>query len=308
MSTVITDPSMPDSDRRARLYVGDIVALPPTDASRALADYAWASICEAFSPVNPDVAQDELSVEDFVAIVAPLKTRFTHSEEAKRLLRYLLESVGVDAATTYLDLPKLRIATHSNYLTAGVGYAYQPHRDVWYSPPACQNNWWMPITAITADNALAFHPQHWERPVPNSSGGFNPYIWNSTGRAEAAKYVSADTRDHPVPTEAVDLSNDLRVVGPPASLLLFSAAQLHSTVPNAAGRTRFSLDFRTVALADLLSGDGARIVDSQSTGTTLRDFLLATDHTPVPDDVIRRFDDDTSQSGVLVYSPETPVG
>ena len=36
-----------------------------------------------------------------------------------------------------------------------------------------QLNWWLPVYEITPDNAMAFHPHYWERPIKNSSDEFN---------------------------------------------------------------------------------------------------------------------------------------
>ena len=68
--------------------------------------------------------------------------------------------------------------------------------------------------------------------------------------------------------------------------LLFSAAQLHSTVPNTCGVTRFSIDFRTVHLDDVRSKSGVPNIDSAATGTTLRDYIRAKDHAHLPDDAV----------------------
>ena len=53
--------------------------------------------------------------------------------------------------------------------------------------------------------------------------------------------------------------------------------QLRSTVPNTSGRTRFSIDFRTDHRDDVVARQETASVDSQRTGTTLRDFRRATD-------------------------------
>ena len=55
-------------------------------------------------------------------------------------------------------------------------------------------------------------------------------------------------------------------------------------------RTRFSIDFRTVNLDDLVEGVGAPNIDSECTGTTLRDFLRASDLEPLPEEVIAAYD------------------
>jgi hypothetical protein len=248
-------------------------------------------------------AQDSMPVEEFVERGGPLKTKFTHSGKAKELLRDLLIEFGCDPNDTYFDLPKLRIVTHSGYLTAGVGYAYGFHRDVWYSAPPCQVNWWFPLVDIGGDSALAFHPEGWETAFENTSGGFDPYDWNANGRKEAAKYIKNDTRNHPTTVEPIPVAPQERLVGGACSMLMFSAAQLHSTVPNTSGKTRYSIDFRTASLADLEAGRGAKLVDVHSTGTTLRDFLRASDFAPRPESLIERYDQGSTHQGDLVFTP-----
>ena len=69
----------------------------------------------------------------------------------------------------------------------------------------------------------------------------------------------------------------MRVVPEAGGVLLFSGNQLHSTVPNTSGRTRFSIDFRVVDIDDVIARREAPNVDSECTGTTLRDFLRGSD-------------------------------
>ncbi len=99
-----------------------------------------------------------MPVEEFVKIVAPLKPRFIHHPRTKELIRNILIEFGCDLETTYQDVPRLRNATSDGYLTSGVGYAFHPHRDTWYSAPMSQLNWWLPIYEIESENSMAFHP------------------------------------------------------------------------------------------------------------------------------------------------------
>jgi len=71
------------------------------------------------------------------------------------------------------------------------------------------------------------------------------------------------------------------------SLIQFSGAHLHSTVPNATGITRFSIDFRTVDSDDAHCEGGAPNVDSDPTGTTLMDYIQGGDFSHLPEDLIR---------------------
>src|SRR6266568_2835320 len=155
--------------------------------------------------------------------------------------------------------------------------AFHPHRDTWYSAPMCQINWWMPIYPIVAENAMAFHPRYWSKAVRNGSAGYNYDEWNRTSRHNASQFVKQDTRVQPKPEEPMELDPQIRVIAPPGGILLFSAAQMHSSVPNNSGRTRFSIDFRTVNIDDVAERRGAPNVDSACTGTTMGDYLRGSD-------------------------------
>jgi len=109
------------------------------------------------------------------------------------------------------------------------------------------------------------------------------------------------------PHPPADLPRDpqVRFVVPPGGVVLFSGAQLHSTVPNTSGRSRFSIDFRTVNIRDLEQRRSAPNVDSQPQGTSLRDFRRMSDDAAVPDDVVASYDSGEVPDGaVLVFSPD----
>jgi len=73
-------------------------------------------------------------------------------------------------------------------------------------------------------------------------------------------------------------------------MILFSGAQLHSTVPNDSGRTRFSIDFRTVHFDDVVDHRGALNIDSECTGTTMHDYLRATDLAHIGDEICQTYE------------------
>ena len=79
---------------------------------------------------------------------------------------------------------------------------------------------------------------------------------------------------------------------------------MHSTVPNTSGTTRFSIDFRTVHLEDVRKDIGAPNIDSECTGTTLRDYLRGTDLSRIPEEVIKPYDTEPPPTdAVLIYKP-----
>ncbi|MCV7230284.1 hypothetical protein [Mycolicibacterium komossense] len=285
MTIVIANPDCTDEQRRAQLYDGRVITYAASPASLALIEHARALIAEAFGALNPQTAQHELPVEEFAALLAELKPRFIHHPTSKACLRALLTERGCDSETTYFDVPRLRTSTSNDYLTSGISYAFHPHRDTWYSAPFSQINWWIPIYPVVADNVMAFHPQYWGVPVKNGSRRYDYYEWNRTSRQTAAKHIKTDTRDQPKPEEPVTLDPQVRLVPEPGGLMLFSGNQLHSTVPNTSGRTRFSIDFRTVNVDDVVARRGAPNFDSECTGTTLRDFLRVSDLQRMDEDI-----------------------
>ena len=304
MLTVWADGDLTRAEGRDRVYRGGVFVLSPRPSLAALVDHARSFIEEAFAPLDPRLAQYELAVERFVEIVAPLKPRFIHDPRTSELIRAVLVDLGFDGGETFFDKPRMRVST-SEYLDSGVAYALHPHRDMWYSQPFCQFNWWLPVYDFDDQSGFEFYPDYFDRPIKNGSGEFNYYAWNAGGRKDSAKHVGADTRKQPKPEEPLELGHSVRVVCPAGGALVFSGAHLHATVPNTSGRTRFSVDFRTAHRESLLFGEGAPNVDAHCTGTSLRDLHRLADCAPLDDDIIAQYDSgDIPQDGVLVYTPE----
>lgn len=298
MTTVHFDARISDDERRRLLYAGDIFVYAPTPATTRLCDFARAMVEEAFAPHDPRLVDKILPVEQCVALLSELKPRFIHHPRSKEMLAAILAAFGCDTDQTYFDVPRLRSAMPSEYLTAGIAYAFHAHRDTWYSAPHCQLNWWLPIYELSEENCMAFHPRYWREPVKNSSRNYNYARWNAEGRKAAAAQIKADTREQPRAEEPLELEPSLRLLCPPGGLILFSAAQLHSTVPNTSGIARYSIDFRTVHRGDAERRTGAPNIDSASTGTTMADYLRVRDLEHLPPALIA----DHDQEGAKAYA------
>lgn len=283
MNSVFFDAVVSDDDRRQQLYGGQLFVYSATAGAKKLVDFARDMIEDAFRGRDPELAQHDMPVEEYAKLLADLKPRFIHHPRSKECIQEILRDLGCDPQKTYFDVPRMRTSTSENYLTSGIAYAFHPHRDTWYSAPMCQINWWLPIYPILPSNAMAFHPAYWNRPVLNGSRDYNYDEWNRTSRQEAAKHVTTDTRKQPKPEEPMELNPQLRLLPPPGGVILFAGAQMHSSVPNDSGRTRFSIDFRTVHLDDVVARRGAPNIDSECTGTSMRDYLRVTDLTHIPE-------------------------
>lgn len=290
MTTVHSNPAFDDAARREHLYAGDVMVYGASPATLALVQFTRELVEEAFGALDPQTAQDEMPVEEFAKLLADLKPRFIHHPRCKEILPQILAERGCDPERTYFDVPRLRTSTSHGYLTTGIAYAFHPHRDTWYSAPMSQTNWWMPVYPVSADNVMAFHPKYMTEGVRNSSRNYDYAEWNRVSRFNAASQIGKDTREQPKPEEPVELDPQVRLVPEVGGMMVFSGNQLHSSVPNTSGRTRYSIDFRVVDLDDVEAGRGSRNVDSECSGTTLRDFRRCSDLAPMPEELAARYD------------------
>lgn len=300
MTNVFIDSEMSDAERRARLYAGDIFLFTPTDATRELVALGRQMLEDAFGDFDPRTIHHHKTAEEVSAILSVLKPAFIHHPECKRLLPQIMAERGIDLEKLYFDVPRMRSAYPSHFLSSGIAYAFHPHRDTWYSAPMCQLNWWLPIYSVDPNNGMGFYPRNFTDPVANNSEIYNYYEWNTKNRASAAQHVKSDTREQPKPQEPVEGVN-LRYVPPPGGIILFSGAQLHETVANTTDLARYSIDFRTVHLDDVAGKIGAPNVDSKCTGTTMRDYLRATDLAKLPEELIALYDDGSASDDKVLY-------
>jgi hypothetical protein len=307
MTSVFVDMRLTDEERRARLYAGDIFILMPTPASQALVALAKEMLEKAFAPYEPRTIHKHKTPEEVAAILAELKPAFIHHPECKRLIPQLMVENGVDLDKLYFDVPRMRSAYPSHFLSSGIAYAFHAHRDTWYSAPMCQLNWWFPIYPLDPDNAMAFYPGYFNEAVKNNSEIYNYYEWNTKNRASAAQHVKSDTREQPKAQQALT-SPSVRYLPSPGAIILFSGAQLHETVPNTTDVARYSIDFRTVHLDDVAARRGAPNLDSRCTGTTMRDYVSAATGELLPEELVRLYDDGTATTDKVLRFGDRAVG
>jgi hypothetical protein len=285
MNTIYFDSKAPEKQRREMLYNGDLFVYSPVKSAREMVQFTQELIRSHFGSLDPETAHNDLPVEEYAAILAELKPKFIHHPENKKFIQGILKELGCDLEKTHFDVPRLRTATSDNYLTTGIAYAFHPHRDTWYSAPLCQLNWWMPVFNIESGRSMAFHPNYWNKAVKNGSRNYNYQNWNATSRFNAAQHIKTDTRVQPKPEEPMTLEPQTRLITDVGGIIIFSGAQMHSTVPNDTGKTRFSIDFRTVNTDDLLERKGAHNLDSECTGTPMKDYLKGSDFSLISDEI-----------------------
>ena len=299
MTTLLIDPALSGDELRQRLFDGNLVILTRLRALADFVDYTRGELAELFKPHDPEHVHEHIEPAEMAAILGSWKPRFIHSEESNKLVRAVIEEAGFQAEQTHYDLPKPRTSFPVGHLNTGVAFAFPWHRDVWYSAPAQQINWWLPIFPVRDDNAMSFDLPSFARAVPNSSDTFD-YYRNNASRSTTAKQVSKESQARP---GAIDHHPDqeLILLPAPGEVLLFSGAQLHASIPNTSGRARFSVDFRTVNVPDLLAGRGAPLVDVNCTGTAIRDFINVADERSFDEELVQDLFGPPPEGAVLVF-------
>lgn len=285
MPSILTDPDIPDAELRQRLYSGDLVVLTRLRKLSEFIDYMRSELAELFEPHDPQHVHEFIEPDEMAKILSAWKPRWIHAERSRELVRAIIAEAGFDPEYTHYDVPKPRTSFPQGHLTSGIAFAFPWHRDVWYSAPAQQINWWLPIFPVRETNAMSFDLASFAREVPNTSSGFD-YYENNARRFGTVKTSGKESQSRP---GAIDHQPGVDVIPLPApgEILLFSGAQLHTSIPNTSGLARYSVDFRTVDTRDLLAGRGAPVVDAGCTGTAIRDFLSVKDESPFAEDTVR---------------------
>jgi hypothetical protein len=303
MACVHIDPIFGDDERRHRIFAGDVVVYTHVAEVAAFAEFTRDLITEAMAPDEPTRVHTTRTAAELADLLIEFKPRFIHHPESIAHVRRIAGALGTTSGGIYADVPRLRTAFPTGGLNTGIAYAFQPHRDTWYAAPPQQVNWWLPVWPVAEDNIMEFYPRWFGRAIDNTSGDYSYYQANSW-RGHIKDFSGGrDMRVHPAPV--CDLPSDeprLRVVPPVGGVMLFSGDQLHASVPNTSGSTRYSIDFRTVHQADVHEDRGAPVVDVACTGTSLRDFTRLDDHAAFADEVVARFDTEGAE-GIKIYVP-----
>jgi hypothetical protein len=299
VSDFLIDPDLTQEELRGALYEGNLVLLTRLRSLAELVEYVREELTELFAPHDPQHVHEHVGPEAMAKVLGSWKPRFIHAERSRKLVREIIQEAGFPAEHTHFDLPKPRTSFPVGHLTTGVAFAFPWHRDVWYSAPAQQVNWWLPIFPVRPDNAMAFDLTKFGRAVPNTSGDFDYYL-NNVSRLSTATQVTKERQARPGAT-GHDPEHSLTPVPAPGQVLLFSGAQLHKSIPNTSGLARFSVDFRTIDTRDLTGGRGAPVADADCTGTAIRDFISVADESGFDEQVVQQIFGPPPPGAVLVF-------
>lgn len=283
--SIFVDPEVSGETLRQNLYDGNLVVLTRLAAVSEFVQHTRHQLAELFHPFDPEHAHEYFDKAEMARMLGAWKPAFIHSCRSENLVREIIREAGFEPEKTHYDVPKPRTSFPVGHLTTGIAFAFPWHRDVWYSAPAQQINWWLPVFAARPDNSMSFDLQSFGRKVTNSSGAFD-YYQNNARRFSTAAQLTQESQARPAALDYEPL-DDLVVLPSPGSVLLFSAAHLHRSIPNTSGRARFSVDFRTIDVRDLVAGRGAPLVDVECTGTSIRDFHSVADGSAFDEETVR---------------------
>ncbi len=264
-------PSRPTEFRQA-LYAGALFKLAPSEASMRLAREVFELLAETFQDVgDPREAQFRLPAAEHLERLGRVRQVLTGEARFLAGARAVLAAAGQAPDEYALDKPRLRGVLHRGHEIEAAAPVYFAHRDTWYANPRAQLNWWLALHDGTEEETFTFFPEAFDQPVPNSSSTFDYQTWRTQAGWQNPKRAASAA--YPTSLVPLDGLQERGFACRTGEVLVFSAAHLHRTRPHASGRTRFSVDFRSVHLEDHRQGLGAPDVDNRSTGSTLEEYV-----------------------------------
>ena len=208
-----------------------------------------------FTSAHPAVAERELSAEEFRRRALRARRLVDHDDAIGVHWEATLAAIGYRPETTWTDRIRLRVVPSRTDIDHARLQTLPPHRDTWGSGIQAQVNWWLPLHPLAPTRTMMIWPDLLRRPVANGSAAWSFDEFRQDRQGGYPLLPTARGRpDGPGVPVAVE----------PGQLLAFSAAHLHAGASDASGRTRFSIDSRSVWEPDRRAGRGAPNVDCEA--------------------------------------------
>ncbi len=250
---------LPEAERNARLYRGELIVFRGFDAMAQLTDRLRAH-CISHLGNDPTGAHLSMSSNEVEHAAESLRAAIRQDSNVDVAWRQVLSAINTNLDETYGDSVVLRVQPPQSGRQGERTKPLRAHRDTWGSNLPAQINWWAPLYETTPERTLALFPGFFARIVENDSAD-----WDFQEMVQAQRTKS--TSGYPLLPTATRAPNwdDAMVVNLlPGDLLCFSGAHLHASVPNTTGLTRLSFETRTVNRSDMTAGSGAPNVDGSA--------------------------------------------
>ncbi len=246
-------------------FEGAIFTSPPRTSLKSLGAWGRAILAETFGS-----RPEELVPEEFRDALTCARAR-VQSAEGLKLAWNSLAELGLDCSTMLLDNVRLRAISPGLEFISEAAPVFYAHRDTWYGNPRCQLNAWLPLYDVDASNSFRFYLDAFRTAVVNDSEAFR--LGDFEQRGGFGRTQGDALTAYP---KALEIASEEGAVwdveAQQDSLVLFSAAHLHQTLPNRGVQVRFSLDFRFCRRADLETRRGAPDLDNSSQGSVITGY------------------------------------
>ncbi|MDL0432652.1 hypothetical protein QPM17_16040 [Marinobacter sp. TBZ242] len=250
---------LPETERNARIYRGELIVFRGFDAMAELTDLLRGH-CVSHLGNDPTSAHQSMSSSEIEQAAETLRAAIRKDNQLDPAWRQVLSAISTDLDETYGDGAVIRIQPPCSGAHGERVEPLRAHRDTWGSNLPAQINWWAPLYETTPERTLAIFPGLFTQVVENDSAS-----WDFQEMVKA--YRANSSRGYPLlptATSAPAWEDALVVSLLPGDLLCFSGAHLHASVPNTTNLTRLSFETRTVNRSDMVAGLGAPDIDGSA--------------------------------------------
>lgn len=261
---------------RSGVYQGKLYQKGATQASKKAVDDTLNLLEDELATVDVRHAWQHIKPEVFFESIGRIRKQLFMNKAHRRNVLEVIEAMGLDSDLVAFEPFRLRVIQHLGHQNPLAAPVYYPHRDTWYAHPQCLMVGWIPLDDLSCDETFEIYPDWWNKPVPNDSEIFDYSQWVRDGWQLKIGWQhkrSGTTARYPGTTEPVEFGQSVGFDCKAADNIVFSGGHFHKSLEQATGKSRFSLDFRMVHLADIDDRRGAPNVDSRSKGCAVVDYL-----------------------------------
>lgn len=237
----------------AALFDGAIMAFRDLSAVARLGTQVRAIVSAAFDTGDPCAAEEKLSPDAFRDASLRARRIVAADPEVHDAWRATLGQIGFRAGDMLGDRMRLRIVPSRASAHRKSTRPLPPHRDSWASGLMAQVNWWMPLYPLAPSRTMVVWPEAFCRFIPNNS---SRWTFDALRADRTGTYPLLPAADHPVGVAGRPVLTE------PDTLIAFSAAHLHASATDNSGRSRISIDTRSLWRPDLDAARGAPNVDA----------------------------------------------
>ena len=274
---MIFQTKLPNTNQQTRdlLYQGTVFQCSATEASNQLVLMVYEVLHKVLG-TKPRNAERKTTPEKFFSQMGIIRKEIYTHPRFHKAVRSCIEALGFDNNYIAFDPARLRIINHDGHHNPLASAVYYPHRDIWYGHPKSLITWWIPLDSLIHEETFCFYPEFFHIPVKNSSAIFDYDEWVSKGwdlKIGWQKVSKEHRNQYPSISQDILSEETIGFSCQKGENLLFAGANLHRTLPQSLGRTRFSLDFRIVDMRDFQANKGAPSLDDHSKGSAVRDYI-----------------------------------